>query len=55
MTWLNCVGGPFNGRRIQYPDTPRIIVLMEYPFRYHDYRRTGPETFYVYRYVERST
>jgi hypothetical protein len=30
-----------------------VIVLMEEPFTYHDYRRVGESP--IYRYVERPT
>lgn len=43
------VGGPFDGRVVDYPDWPRLLVLMTKPFRYHDYRRVGDTR--VYRYV----
>lgn len=49
---LVCVGGPFDGRVVNYPDWPPILVLVTDPFRYHDYRRVGETN--VYRYVERT-
>ena len=48
---LACAGGPFDGRVVNYPDWPRVIVLMAEPFHYHDYRRVGATN--VYQYVER--
>lgn len=50
---LVCTGGPFDGRTVNYPDWPRVIVLMEQPFRYHDYRRVADTN--IYRYVERQS
>jgi hypothetical protein len=47
---LQCEGGPFDGQTVRYTDLPKTLVLMEYPFRYHDYARQGDSN--VYRYVE---
>lgn len=48
---FTCVGGPFDGHTVQYPGTPKVIVLMEHPFVYHDYRQIGDTNHY--RYIER--
>lgn len=46
---LQCVGGPFDGQFINYPDVPARLVLMDQPFRYHEYHRQGDTSIYAYR------
>lgn len=43
---LRLKGGPFDGRLVNYPGMPRVLVMMTRPFVYHDYRRLGESNIY---------